>query len=209
VAALPEGFDIVAGYREGRRDALLTRRLPSWVANRLVRCITGIAIRDTGCTFKAYRRTALERTPLYSDMHRYLPALAAATAGARIVEVPVRHRPRRFGASKYGLDRTPKVLADLVVLAMLSWFRERPLAMFGLAAAGAFVAAAAFLGASIVAFVGFREAKAAAYVLPGATLLWLHLGIYLLMLGGVAEVVLRRVRERDPEAPPLAEERAW
>jgi glycosyltransferase involved in cell wall biosynthesis len=192
VEALDEGYDLAAGYRQRRQDKLLTRRIPSWVANRIIRRITRIDIRDNGCSLKAYRRTILTRMRLYSDMHRFIPAVAAATAGARVVEVPVRHHPRQFGSSKYGLSRIFKIMTDLLVLTMISGFRERPLLLFGLAGIGALVASLAFLAASLLAATSFGPSKAEAYVLPGAALLWAVLGVYLFLLGLLAEVVLRR-----------------
>ncbi|MGH6692113.1 MAG: glycosyltransferase family 2 protein, partial [Gammaproteobacteria bacterium] len=113
VAKLDEGFDLVAGWRVRRQDRLWTRKVPSWIANRLIARITGIPIRDNGCSLKVYRRALLERITLYADMHRFIPAFAAL-AGARIAQLPVRHHARRFGRSKYGLGRTYRVLADLV-----------------------------------------------------------------------------------------------
>jgi hypothetical protein len=121
----------VAGYREHRQDDYWTRTFPSAVANLLIRFVTRIPIRDNGCSLKAYRRTTLERMHLYSDLHRFLPALAAATAGARIAQLSVNHRPRRFGSSKYGATRIFKILADLLTITMISWFRERPFRLFG------------------------------------------------------------------------------
>ncbi len=207
VAKLEEGYDLVAGYRLRRRDKLLTRKLPSWVANRIIRAVTGVPIRDNGCSLKAYRRETLDRLHLYSDMHRFLPALAAATAAARIAELPVRHHPRRFGRSKYGLSRILKILADILTLTMISWFRERPIVLFGIGAAGAFVVGAGFAVAAVLALAHIRHGMANAYVFPAAALLWLMLACYLLMLGLVAEVAVWKDRER--EAPlPLAVERA-
>jgi len=141
-------------------------------------------------------------------MHRFLPAFAAATAGARITEIPLRHHPRRFGQSKYGLSRIFKLLADLLTLTMIAWFRERPLALFGIGAAAAFALGLAFLGWSAVAMERFQQKSATAYVLPAATLLWLLLACYLLMLGLIGEVALRRAREAKPELLPIAVERA-
>ena len=207
VETLESGFDLVAGYRERRQDKFITRKVPSWVANRIILALTGVKIRDNGCSLKAYRRATLERLHLYSDMHRFLPAFAAATAGARITEVPVRHHARRFGQSKYGLSRIFKLLADLLTLTMIAWFRERPLALFGLGAASAFTLALAFLGWTVVALERFQTISSNAYVLPAATLLWLLLASYLLMLGLVGEVALRRAREAQPELLPLAVER--
>jgi glycosyltransferase involved in cell wall biosynthesis len=207
VATLESGYDLVAGYREHRQDKVVTRKLPSWVANRIILALTGVQIRDNGCSLKAYRRATLERMHLYSDMHRFLPAFAAATAGARITEIPVQHHPRRFGESKYGLSRIFKLLADLLTLTMIAWFRERPLALFGLPAAVAFSLGVGFLGWSAMAMGRFREEIANAYVLPAAALLWLLLACYLLMLGLLGEVALRRTREAQTEMLPIAVER--
>lgn len=208
VETLESGYDLVAGYRERRQDELITRKVPSWVANRIIRALTGVKIRDNGCSLKAYRRATLERMHLYSDMHRFLPAFAAATAGARITEIPVRHHARRFGRSKYGLSRIFKLLADLLTLTMIAWFRERPLALFGIGAATAFTLALGFLAWTALALERFQNVSANAYVLPAATLLWLLLASYLLMLGLVGEVALRRAREAQPELLPIAVERA-
>jgi glycosyltransferase involved in cell wall biosynthesis len=207
VAALDSGYDLVAGYRERRQDKVLTRKIPSWVANRIILTLTGVRVRDNGCSLKAYRRATLERMHLYSDMHRFLPAFAAATAGARITEIPVQHHARRFGKSKYGLSRIFKLLADLLTLMMLAWFRERPLALFGLPALLALGLGVGFLGWSAVAMQQFRLEVADAYVLPAAALLWILLACYLLMLGLVGEVALRRARELEPELLPIAVER--
>jgi len=108
---LSKGYDVVAGYRVDRADALLTRRLPSSIANAAIRWLTRLPIRDTGCTLKTFRREVIDRIDLYADQHRFIPVLAAASSGARIAEVPVRHHARRFGTSKDGLGRVPRVLA--------------------------------------------------------------------------------------------------
>lgn len=195
LARLEEGYDLVAGYRQRRQDTLITRKVPSWVANRLIARLTGVRIRDNGCSLKAYRRELLDELSLYSDMHRFLPALAAATAAARIAEVPVRHHPRRLGASKYGLTRIAKILGDLLTIKMISSFRERPLAMLAAGAAGAAVVGLVFAIAAAVSLASFSAVKARAYVLPGAALLFFVLAAYLMMLGLVAEVALRKARE--------------
>lgn len=207
VAKLAEGYDLVAGYRERRQDKLVSRRIPSWVANRLIRWITRVDIRDNGCSLKAYRRATLARMHLYSDMHRFLPALAAATAGARIAEIPVRHEARRHGRSKYGASRILKILADLLTLTMISWFRERPLRLFGGAALGAGALGLGFAASALWAILHFDVDKANAYVLPAVSLLWIMLAVYLVMLGLVAEVALRSARSEATELLPLASER--
>ena len=201
VGKLHEGYDLVAGYRVRRRDRLITRKLPSWVGNRLIAWLTGVRVRDSGCSLKAYRRSLLDQLHLYSDMHRFLPALAAATAAARIAEIPVRHHARQFGQSKYGLQRIGKILADLLTIKMISSFRERPLAMFGggalvAAALGALFSLAPIIGYSLFN-IDYAIGHAHEYVLPSAALLWLMLACYLLLLGLVAEVALRKTRQEE------------
>jgi len=203
VEKLEEGYDLVAGYRMRRQDKIITRKIPSWIANRIIIWLTGVRIRDNGCSLKAYRRELLDQLHLYSDMHRFLPALAAATANARIAEVPVRHHARKFGASKYGLSRVAKLLADLLTIKMISSFRESPLAMFGLGAAGSGIVAAAFAAAWLLSFaedVGpLDSAPMNAYVFPGSALLCIALAVFLTMLGLIAEEALQKARfeERD------------
>jgi glycosyltransferase involved in cell wall biosynthesis len=208
VAKLEEGYDLVAGYRLKRQDAFLTRKVPSWVANRIIRTITQVDIRDNGCSLKAYRRWTLDRMALYSDMHRFLPALAAATAGARITEIPVRHHPRRHGQSKYGLSRILKILADLFTITLISWFREQPLRLFGLGAVGAMLLAMTFGAATAVALAHAPRGEPGLFVLPGSALLFLMLAGYLLMLGLLAEMALRKAREDAPELLPIVTERS-
>jgi glycosyltransferase involved in cell wall biosynthesis len=189
---LDEGYDLVAGYRVRRRDPLLTRKVPSWIANRIIRLITGVSIRDNGCSLKAYRRELLRGIELYSDQHRFIPAVAVGVAGARIAEVPVRHHARRAGASKYGLSRVFKVLADLVTITMIRWFRDSPLMMFAMGAAASAGLGLGFTAAAIVALATFSPVKANALVLPGSAFLLFGLAAYLIMLGLIAEVAVNR-----------------
>ena len=201
VAKLEEGFDLVAGYRMHRQDKIVTRKIPSWVANRIIIWLTGVRIRDNGCSLKAYRRDLLDQLHLYSDMHRFLPALAAATANARIAEVPVRHHARRFGVSKYGLTRVAKLLADLLTIKMIASFRESPLAMFGLGALLSGLIATGFLSAWLWSFVDRGaspgESPMNAYVFPGSALLCIALAVFLTMLGLIAEEALQKVRSEE------------
>ena len=143
VAKLDEGYDLVCGWRQQRQDKLILRKVPSWVANRIIRRLTGVAITDNGCSLKAYRRDLLDRITLYAEQHRFIPALSASV-GARITELPVRHHARRFGESKYGISRTVKVLVDLITLKMITTFRSRPLVGFALASTPLLVLSAAF-----------------------------------------------------------------
>ena len=183
----------------------MTRRVPSWIANRIIRWITGVAIRDNGCSLKAYRREVLERMSLYSDMHRFIPAVAVATSGARITEVPVRHHPRRYGTSKYGLSRVPKVLADLLTIAMIRSFRDRPLRLFGTWAFSCCIVALLFAAGAIAAILE-TERVGSLVILPGAALLWIGLGFYLFMLGLISETVVREQFAEESAEFPIARE---
>lgn len=200
---LDAGYDLVTGYRVRRQDKFITRKIPSYVANRLIAWLTGVRVRDNGCSLKAYRRSMLEQLHLYSDMHRFIPALAAATAQASIVEVPVRHHPRTLGKSKYGLSRILKILADLLTIKMISSFRERPLLMFGLGALGAALLGIFFAALWLVTIAApttqVEYDIAAAYVLPACSVLWVALAYYLLLLGLVGEQALQNSREAGYE----------
>ena len=129
VARLDDGFDLVAGWRKDRRDGWLVRRIPSIIANRLISWVTGVSVHDTGCTLKAFRMSLMKDRALYGEQHRYLPALFAGT-GARVTEMVVHHRPRRYGESKYGIGRTLRVLLDMLTVTMISSFSQRPLRYF-------------------------------------------------------------------------------
>lgn len=200
VAKLDEGFDLVVGYRERRQDTLVTRKIPSRVANIIIGAVTGVPIRDNGCSLKAYRRELVERLGLYSDMHRFIPALAVGISGARIAQVPVRHHERAWGVSKYGLSRVWKVLADLMTVVMLRWFRERPLKMFALGGAVGLVAAAAFLAADMISPIAPQTGERS-IVFAGSALLLVGLALYLFMVGIIAEVAVLRWASDAPDAP--------
>jgi len=122
--------DMISGWRQQRQDKALSRRLPSVLANRLISWATGVRLHDYGCALKAYRREIIERIRLYGELHRFIPSLARE-AGARIVEVPVRHHARTRGQSKYGIDRTFRVILDLVLIVFFLRYRQRPLHAFG------------------------------------------------------------------------------
>jgi hypothetical protein len=125
------GADVVSGWRRNRQDKMLVRKIPSWIANRLIRFVTQVPIHDQGCSLKAYRRDVVERLSLWNDMHRFIAVLTMPT-GAAIEEIEVRHHPRIAGVSKYGLSRIFKVVADLLTIQMLTRFRDSPLRWFGL-----------------------------------------------------------------------------
>ena len=140
LARLAEGYDVVSGWRRDRKDKLLLRKVPSLLANRLISRLTGVHLHDYGCTLKAYRREVLSRISLYGELHRFVPALASMV-GAKVTEIPVNHRPRRAGVSKYGIDRTLRVILDLVTVKFLLKYSVRPMQLFGRWGAWTFLAA--------------------------------------------------------------------
>jgi len=147
--ALGEDADLVNGWRRDRQDPWLSRRLPSRVANRLISTVTGTRLHDYGCTLRVMRGDLARKLPLYGEMHRFIPALAAAE-GARIAEIPVVHHPRTIGRSKYGIGRSIRVILDLLTVRFLSGFGTRPIHLFGLLGLGCSGA-----GAGILAKLGF------------------------------------------------------
>ena len=128
---MDEGYDVVCGWRKNRQDKFLSRRLPSIVANWIIGLMTGVKIRDNGCSLKAYRSSIIKKVALYGDLHRFIPAMSAL-AGARITEIAVAHHPRRFGTSKYGIGRAWRVLLDMIKVKMITSFSSRPGLWFGL-----------------------------------------------------------------------------
>ncbi len=142
VNKIRDGFDLVSGWRYRRQDAAISRKLPSKIANRLIGKVTGVRLNDYGCSLKAYRREVLTDMRLYGELHRFLPVLANIE-GARITEIKVNHRARQFGSSKYGIDRTFRVLMDLLTVWFMNRFLTRPMYVFGfggiLAIIGSFI----------------------------------------------------------------------
>jgi glycosyltransferase involved in cell wall biosynthesis len=127
---IDEGYDVVSGWRIRRQDTFLTRTLPSRIANWLISTVTGVHLHDYGCTLKAYRREVITGFRLYGEMHRFIPAYAHSV-GARMIEVPVNHHPRRYGKAKYGLTRTLKVVLDLFTVKFLLSYANKPIYLFG------------------------------------------------------------------------------
>ena len=130
LAKLDEGYDLVSGWRKSRKDNALTRNFPSMIANWLISRVTGVHLHDYGCTLKAYRRDVLEGFRLYGEMHRFIPVYASSV-GAKITEMPVNHHPRKFGKTKYGLERTAKVVLDLFTVKFLVAYSSKPIYLFG------------------------------------------------------------------------------
>jgi glycosyltransferase involved in cell wall biosynthesis len=188
------GFDIVCGWRRDRQDAFLTRRLPSQVANRIISWATGVHLNDYGCSLKVFRADVVKPLRLYGELHRFLPALASEM-GVKIAELPVHHRPRLHGRSKYGLSRTIRVLLDLVTVKFLLSYSTRPLQMFGLVGGVMGATGAVILGyLGTVRILGLqRLTERQPLVLLGILLVFA--GVQLVTLGLLAELQARTYHE--------------
>lgn len=190
---IDEGYDVVSGWRKDRKDAFLTRKLPSNAANLLISKVTGVELHDYGCTLKVYRREVLEGYRLYGEMHRFIPAYAG-WVGANIVEVPVNHRPRVHGTTSYGLERTFKVMMDLFTVKFLSTYASKPIYLFG--SVGLVLMALSFLGflylflRKFILDTGVVESP----FLVLSTMLFI-LGMQSIMLGLIAELLVRTYHE--------------
>ncbi len=206
-----EGYDLVLGWRKDRKDTLLTRRLPSWCANRLIGWITGIHVHDNGCSLKAYRGEIVTRTQLYGEMHRFIPAMMSLSA-RRYKEVVVHHRPRHSGRSKYGLSRTLRVVSDLLLVRMLTRFTTRPARWFGLLSFPFLLLGVLFLALSWHDYATLPAGGSYSIVIPTAALLFSFAFLQLLLMGIVAELVVWTgdYREGDMIVPAVeTEEGRW
>jgi glycosyltransferase involved in cell wall biosynthesis len=190
------GYDIVVGWRHNRQDKLVSRKIPSRIANWLIGKVTGVPIRDNGCSLKAFRADLIKSIPLYSEMHRFIPAMASI-AGPRVAEIKVRHHARRYGQSKYGLSRIYKVLLDLMVIKTVATFASRPLRWFVLLSVPLLLAAMAALGR--VAYDFYDGDMTISLPLAGAGVVFLASALMLLFSGALAELIYSSgdVRERE------------
>jgi glycosyltransferase involved in cell wall biosynthesis len=193
VARIEEGYDVVSGWRRKRQDAFLTRTLPSKIANGLISWVTGVPLHDYGCTLKAYRREILEGFRLYGEMHRFIPAYAGSV-GARIVEVPVNHRPRTQGRTKYGLDRTLKVVLDLLTVKFLVGFSSKPIYLFGGAGLLLIIPSLLTLIFLLIRRVFFQVSVITSPLFQTSTMLFI-LGFQSILMGLIAELLVRTYHE--------------
>ncbi len=183
-----EGFDIVCGWRKNRQDKFWSRRVPSIVANWLIGKVTGVQIRDNGCSLKAYRASVIKNVALYGEMHRFIPAMSTL-AGARIAEIPVSHHPRRFGKSKYGIGRAWRVALDIATVKTLTGFASRPGLWFGILAMPAFALGLLTVFGAVTAL--FSNLPMSWSVLFTVGSLGMFLGVHLLSIGLVAELGMK------------------
>jgi glycosyltransferase involved in cell wall biosynthesis len=211
-----EGLDIVCGWRRDRKDKMVTRRVPSIVANQLISWATGVKLHDYGCSLKVFRSEVVKPLRLYGEMHRFLPAIASQF-GVRIAELEVNHRARTAGASKYGLSRTVRVMLDLLTVKFLLNYSTRPLQIFGL-----FGIIAGVLGTAILGYLGYLRLFASQSIGDRPLLLLgmmlVFIGVQLLTFGLLAELLARTYYEsqnkpvyaigeirQTPELAPVAQ----
>jgi len=193
VAKLDEGFDIVSGWRKDRKDAFLSRKLPSMLANRLIANMTSVHINDYGCTIKAYRREILSEIKIYGEMHRFVPALGHLV-GARVTEMAVNHRPRLAGKTKYGISRTLRVVLDLMTVKFLLKYSTRPMQLFGKWGAWA-VSLGLLSGATTISMKVFEGLSMNRNPLLVLTAFLLFAGAQFFALGLLGELVTRTYHE--------------
>jgi len=193
VEKLNQGYDIVSGWRKERKDNAVTRTLPSRIANWMIGKITGIKLHDYGCTLKAYRAESLKPIRLYGEMHRFIPALAR-WGGEKVVEMPVNHRPRTTGKTKYGLSRTFKVILDLITIKFLASFSTKPIHIFGglgfLCFLGSFLSGAVVLGMKI--FVHYSMNRNPLLII---SMMLMTAAIQFVLMGLLAEIMVRTYHE--------------
>ncbi len=196
---LDEGFDVVSGWRKEREDKALSRRLPSFVANRLISRLMGLPLHDYGCTLKAYRRDVIEEVRLYGEMHRFIP-IYAQWEGARVTEIPVRHHARRFGHSKYGIGRVVRVVLDLLILVFMDRALDRPIQFFGKFGLAALGAAVLAFGWALLLKYGYGVSLIQTPLPLLAATIGLS-GVLFLLLGVIAEMLARTYFEARGRPP--------
>ncbi len=203
IAKLQEGYDVVCGWRHQRKDKLLSRRIPSLIANRLIGWLTGVRLHDYGCSLKAMRAEVIKRTPLYAEFHRYVTALVTLN-GALLTELKVNHRPRTFGRTKYNLWRTWRVALDMITVSVLVKFTSKPIRVFAPAALGLTLLATVCIGRSWQGYVTPYQDDVL-QIIPGLAVLGFWLAGHLLVVGLLAELCLATSHAR-PDALIAIEE---
>lgn len=188
LSKINEGYDIVLGWREKRKDALFLRKIPSKIANSLIRLVTGTRIRDAGCSLRVCRSKVIKRFHIYSDMHRYLPVVVAM-AGVKMTQIEVKHHSRKFGVSKYGLSRIYKVLLDLITIKTIWSGFSMPLYGFGMGAI--FFAFFSFLAFWVSIIKLFLNPDQSVIIISGISMLLGSLSLFLFVLGFICDMIYR------------------
>ncbi|MBK9214748.1 MAG: glycosyltransferase family 2 protein [Chloracidobacterium sp.] len=201
---LDEGFDVVSGWRKNRQDKLISRKIPSQIANRIISWIGGVHLHDYGCSLKAYRREVIQDVRLYGEMHRFIP-IYASWAGARVTEIPVDHHARTMGKSKYGISRTIKVVFDLMTIKFMASYQTKPIYVFGTFGMIAFLLA---LVAGIWAVV--LKLEGVSFILtplPVITVVMLAISVQFFLMGLLAELLVRTYHESQDKTIYAVRER--
>lgn len=197
---LDEGYDVVSGWRKNRQDKLVSRKIPSQIANRIISWIGGVPLHDYGCSLKAYRRDVIQDVRLYGEMHRFIP-IYASWAGARVTEIPVDHHARTMGKSKYGISRTIKVVFDLMTIKFMASYGTKPIYVFGTFGMLAFVASIlAGLYAIFLKFANYLglpqyHADFVETPLPVLCIVMFAISIQFFLMGLLAELLVRTYHE--------------
>jgi len=193
LAKLDEGYDVVSGWRKDRKDNPIKRNLPSRMANALISFISGVHLHDYGCSLKAYRRDIIKGVKLYGEMHRFIP-IHAAWQGARVTEVSVTHHPRIHGASKYGIERTLKVILDLMTVKFLDKYAQKPMYLFGGFGLGSIALSMLFFVFMLYCKL-FLNKSFIETPLPLAVVMFMLIGIIAVFMGLIAEILMRTYHE--------------
>lgn len=202
---LNEGFDVVSGWRKNRQDKLISRKIPSQIANRIISWIGGVPLHDYGCSLKAYRRDVIQDVRLYGEMHRFIP-IYASWAGARVTEIPVEHHARTMGKSKYGISRTIKVVFDLMTIKFMASYQTKPIYVFGTFGMIAFIVSilsgiyAVFLKSA--RFFGLENFHAdfVETPLPILCIVMFAISLQFFLMGLLAEMLVRTYHESQNKA---------
>lgn len=209
---LDEGYDVVSGWRKNRQDKLISRKIPSQIANRIISWIGGVHLHDYGCSLKAYRRDVIQDVRLYGEMHRFIP-IYASWAGARVAEIPVDHHARTMGKSKYGISRTIKVVFDLMTIKFMASYQTKPIYVFGTFGMLAFLASlfaglyAVFL--KLANWVGLPQFHAdfVETPLPVLCIVMFAISVQFFLMGLLAELLVRTYHESQDKAIYAVRER--
>jgi len=188
-----EGYDVVSGWRKDRKDTFINRKLPSMIANKLISWISGVNLHDYGCTLKAYKAEVLKDVKLYGELHRFIP-ICASWVGAKVTELPVSHHERQFGVSKYGINRTFKVILDLILMKFLTDFITKPIYFFGgISFLSMILSLAAFIWAIILRFTQGVELDHTPLPILGA--MFFTVAIQIFMMGILGDLLMRTYYE--------------
>jgi len=201
---LNEGYDVVSGWRKNRQDKLISRKIPSQIANRIISWIGGVPLHDYGCSLKAYRRDVIQDVKLYGEMHRFIP-IYASWAGARVAEIPVDHHARTMGESKYGISRTIKVVFDLMTIKFMASYQTKPIYVFGMFGMLAFfLSVISGIWAIVLKFYGVSFIQTP---LPVVTVVMLAISVQFFLMGLLAELSVRTYHESQDKAIYAVRER--